>query len=365
MTISRSNKLQEHTYRALDKTKHQFRLFRMNAYNSSHCDSKCVTPVCILHNPIQGYLQTFDLHNCPRYRALSYEWGDTSVSWPIILNASHNIYVTSNLLRFLQACRYIEYLRSSKTSKQTARVLNVGWIWIDQICIDQHTDDERNHQVKLMGWIYSKASEIIAWLGPSQHAAKILEDLTLSLPRNENGTMPLDLLDQFTQLSYWGRLWIQQEVFLARNIIFMARYHLLPAWRLQPARDTFVIRREPALSATLNMHHFNAAAFPRLRRFGLLEAFFLFRHKQCSDPRDRVYAVLAMVHLDEVIPVDYLLSIEKLFEVVALSIVDIETCLGEQIPEPPKQLECLGRLFAFGISMFMHPIRAQTLLKNM
>jgi hypothetical protein len=37
--------------------------------------------------------------------------------------------------------------------------------WIDAICIDQSSITERNHQVSLMGDIYSKAMWVVAWLG--------------------------------------------------------------------------------------------------------------------------------------------------------------------------------------------------------
>jgi hypothetical protein len=38
-------------------------------------------------------------------------------------------------------------------------------LWIDSICIDQSSTEERNHQVALMGDVYSMASEVIIWLG--------------------------------------------------------------------------------------------------------------------------------------------------------------------------------------------------------
>jgi hypothetical protein len=38
--------------------------------------------------------------------------------------------------------------------------------WIDVICIDQDSPLERNHQVAQMRTIYSKAAEVIIWMGP-------------------------------------------------------------------------------------------------------------------------------------------------------------------------------------------------------
>lgn len=43
-----------------------------------------------------------------------------------------------------------------------------GWLWIDQICIDQGSHSERNHEVQRMSAIYSNATRTVVWLG---HAA--------------------------------------------------------------------------------------------------------------------------------------------------------------------------------------------------
>jgi len=45
------------------------------------------------------------------------------------------------------------------------------WFWIDAICINQGGSDEakeeREHQVSIMRDVYSQASEVLVWLGPS------------------------------------------------------------------------------------------------------------------------------------------------------------------------------------------------------
>jgi hypothetical protein len=37
-------------------------------------------------------------------------------------------------------------------------------LWIDQICIDQSSTEEKNSQVPLMTFIYSRASNVLIWL---------------------------------------------------------------------------------------------------------------------------------------------------------------------------------------------------------
>jgi hypothetical protein len=132
--------------------------------------------------------------------------------------------------------------------------------WYDALCINQDDVLEKNHQVALMSEIYSKASNVAIWLGldaqmidfetlilmsePSMwkyhvsalptHLRKRL--LRLGIPRltqNPGACKPLyyaayfliqstfdswQLVEAFFNRSYWNRLWILQEVLLARKI---------------------------------------------------------------------------------------------------------------------------------------------------
>ena len=38
-------------------------------------------------------------------------------------------------------------------------------IWIDAICIDQQSDEERTAQVRVMGQIFANARQVLVWLG--------------------------------------------------------------------------------------------------------------------------------------------------------------------------------------------------------
>lgn len=86
------------------------------------------------------------------YEALSYVWGSQACDLEITCN-NRPFYVTTNCLLALR------YLRK----KAKARFL-----WVDAICIDQSSNEERGHQVELMGKIYKYASNVIIWLGEPQ-----------------------------------------------------------------------------------------------------------------------------------------------------------------------------------------------------
>jgi hypothetical protein len=38
-------------------------------------------------------------------------------------------------------------------------------LWVDAICINQHNNQEKSHQVSMMGEIYKRDTQVLAWLG--------------------------------------------------------------------------------------------------------------------------------------------------------------------------------------------------------
>lgn len=84
----------------------------------------------------------------PDYVALSYCWGDPSITHPIIVN-DLPVQVTTNLEAALRALRHQK----------------VETVWIDALCINQLDLLEQGLQIMRMGLIYSNASYVIAWIG--------------------------------------------------------------------------------------------------------------------------------------------------------------------------------------------------------
>jgi hypothetical protein len=84
------------------------------------------------------------------YEALSYEWGDAS-------NADTDILINGKEVQIRQNLRIALWHLRPKDEERC--------LWIDAMCIDQSNVLERNHQVELMGKIYSTSKSTIAWLG--------------------------------------------------------------------------------------------------------------------------------------------------------------------------------------------------------
>lgn len=163
--------------------------------------------------------ETFEasLHNAPPYNALSYTWGLASdPHYPILLNG-RTFYVRENLWLALYGL-------------QTSADPVV--IWIDAICIDQENIPERDHQVKKMKAIYEQADQVIVWLGPSLQQSKLAFRLVRELyghrreddwttQRFKQPDMPkcLKALGSLFSRDYWYRVWIVQELTVAKRIV--------------------------------------------------------------------------------------------------------------------------------------------------
>jgi hypothetical protein len=104
-------------------------------------------------------LENFPLDSAPPYTALSYTWGDETVTRKISVNGK-DFSVRENLWQFINSRRRVG---TSKDSRNPISLVNarkkLAYMWIDALCIDQNNVQERNHQVGLMRQIFSNVSE--------------------------------------------------------------------------------------------------------------------------------------------------------------------------------------------------------------
>ncbi|KZL79564.1 hypothetical protein CI238_07232 [Colletotrichum incanum] len=181
-------------------------------------------------------LSVVSLNGNPPFTALSYVWEDASVTKPIILNGQE-FQATKNL------------------------------IWIDALCINQQDVAERNQQVQLIRQISSTAELVFSWLGPEDEDIGLAFD-TVNLVdqaidrvvgrRHINAVEPYHLISwmegwpqliwpdigpandwhsnrawksvsMLFKLSYWWRVWVVQEVVLAKSFVLLSGQYSL-AW---------------------------------------------------------------------------------------------------------------------------------------
>ncbi|KAF3043817.1 hypothetical protein E8E12_010549 [Didymella heteroderae] len=357
------------------------------------CDGKEFDVSCKFH--------VRSLFDVPKYTAISYMWGQNNAIVDIVLDGAP-FTVRPNLFELLLTLSRIKSYP--------------GYLWVDALCIDQGSIQERNHQVALMGKIYSNAEGVIVWLG-SKHGgvSEAIEHLRTTgegwddifnpfglvpeprwhkhaksqlfmLPASAESTphphleewymwtpssqvpwssisdnnnkladqpslaeTPFEakrrilagyFVDSYTSSQnllalcthpYWSRAWIVQELVLADNICLQcgdsrlididdltSRLEYIRSW-LKPGesqnRDSTVVRRllDSPAARLLNKrrmwqdHGGNRFINPWDTASGMLG---------CSDVRDRVYAMSALMDPELAITPDYNKSPSELFEYI-------------------------------------------------
>jgi hypothetical protein len=137
--------------------------------------------------------------------------------------------------------------------KQSRKPTTYARMWIDALCMDQSNTEEKNLQVPMMGKIYSKSAQTVAWLGKEQDdtylAFDLFEKLAAARRRLFTHTQITDgdqdissifdlisgYLDEkylhaarnFFLLPYWNRIWVVQEAIMGTWTAFRCRRHEL------------------------------------------------------------------------------------------------------------------------------------------
>ncbi|CAK4030289.1 Hypothetical predicted protein [Lecanosticta acicola] len=305
----------EHT--PLPRDGHHIRLVRFRSVTQENSDE-----------PLTLSLMTAKLSDQPVFNALSYEWGHSAACHEIIIDG-RPFMIRENLYRFLRVLS-----RSAQNSLPC---------FTDAICINQEDLLERNAQVQAIGEVYSGAAKVLVWLGPSTKESDFIFDLCNDAasasaddaevvdrvsnidPNTEEG----DALDTVYQKSYWTRLWIIQELFLARDaVVFCGEKSTL--WSIFQNLSTstkghFVMGGwtgvDIALGSTPGGRHARSV-LSELRvkeasqRKFLDQLLLQFGRAQCLDVRDRVFGLLGIAasrQPETNVQVDYSLSSAELF----------------------------------------------------
>jgi len=289
------------------------------------------------------------------YEALSYVWGTASNPKVVIVElappTNNIISITENLDVALRHLRH----------KTEPRIM-----WIDAICINQTDDVEKSHQVVLMGYIYRLATKVTVWLGPEENDSSYALDLLDNLGNKvdvdwvgdsatpskagkseshwadinhelDYGEQELKAIYFLLGRSWFERLWIRQEIFLAAEAKLGCGYKLIPwknfgnaVWCLKSKpwtgrflgeyRDSY--RRLLDLAYGLCASSYHSETYQSLR--------FTLRGVKWTNPKDAIYAVAALIHYDDHIldiKPDYTKSTSTIFEDVILRIIERQKSL--------------------------------------
>ncbi|KAG4437810.1 hypothetical protein IFR05_006697 [Cadophora sp. M221] len=336
-------------YNSLRADRNEIRLIRLYPGQSYHSIS-----VSIIH---------VDASLNPSYEALSYAWGDPARSEKIVVRGHSQGSGSSGTTEYpgaptadgrltlttLSISRNLEIaLRHLRPSK------DVRTLWIDAISINQDNIEERSEEVAKMGSLYSNASRVIVWLGGSsqdsllalQTLRDIREDIEFyerdgnrsfltrgkakELERSSSGWRA-DVLNwiairNLLNRPWFGRLWIFQEIGHAVKAVVVVGKAELP-WEVFRVAVFWIITMTEGKAPLSDV--FDAAYLRQIESLlqenpgRALERLLDSTKKAiCYDPRDRIYAVLSLLHeqdpIRKAIEPDYSKAVEQVYQEVTL-----------------------------------------------
>ncbi|KAI0161466.1 heterokaryon incompatibility protein-domain-containing protein [Xylariaceae sp. FL1272] len=281
----------------------------------------------------------------PSFEAVSYCWGDQSRHEKIKLVTADpsgnetfesDVTVTESLYCALKGLRNAE---------------NVRLLWVDAICINQRDIDERNSQVSLMRQVYSRARQVVIWLGEEYNqftgSFRMLQEI-LSIQREgperfqsqisldkphghaEFGTWKYAYIARIFDNPWFSRVWVVQEAYNARSCLVKCGPHELP-WSMlvRVNKCLYKAKRKSSamghrllpdmMSKLMDVDSEDGQLIvTRTVGFDQLEVIVAAIDLCCTDPRDKIFAILQLimhdgVSIDDGIRVDYRKSVKDVF----------------------------------------------------
>jgi hypothetical protein len=308
-------------------------------------------------NRLSCTLLTRALESVPGFQALSYVWGEwteANLRWLYI--DGKRLQITSNLYSAL-----IQLQHSSSTTIPE-------FYWADQICIDQSNARERSNQVAFMDQIFSHAAGVIVWLGRETKlmiaafeglrvlAAHIVENggwehffqhhptikmqyfhqfCRLQDPCWDEDAVVWQALAEFTRNEWFFRLWVFQELILAKKAVFVCGSYILDSHSvlscfnaiLQSNHRLFVLMHGQPTTDVIVQRHYNAlvelsmmrAKRARSKGQSLCKLIAFAAYRDAKDPRDKIYALRGLaadITSNDLLP-DYTLETGEVYKSLA------------------------------------------------
>lgn len=260
-------------------------------------------------------LKFIDLNDPPDFEAISYVWGSRRKSRTIFCNGIATK-ITHNLLRALRRVRHASKPRM---------------VWADSICINQDEDGEKNHQVALMGQIYSQAHRVLIHIvgNDKAHApcaASLISETAAMIRQTHQeigpgkGNFPWPTAEAvrsmmndtrwesfsiLLQQPWFLRGWVVQEAALAQDAVVLWGAHTEIDWcELMRCYAWTVMRAEKVMLhfqlKRLSMHEAlyylrnpdEARSYKpwHIKGVTFLAILHRARRTQLEDPRDRIFA---------------------------------------------------------------------------
>jgi hypothetical protein len=293
---------------------------------------------------IECVLEPMGFGEKPKYKALSYMWGDERGKQRIRINDAE-FWITRNLH---DALLHLRWRRET------------GLFWIDAICINQDDVQERNRQLRMMSHIFFRAEFVVVWLGVHLQLTYEQDDgqrQYLYARSNPDGTfadllqvanaaahsrlreasgLVQDLREGLARDPYWRRVWIIQEIGLAQGIdVHFGLQHL--SW-LDFIRQ---LRKSPV--ARIPAHGPYRLDDQLRRKYGdghtLLSLLRSSRDSLCKDPRDKVYGLVGLAADARGLPMDYQKSVFEVWSDTVAFVTEQRLCPPDETLSVAREIQ--------------------------
>ncbi|KAK6374613.1 hypothetical protein LTR64_002725 [Lithohypha guttulata] len=287
--------------------------------------------------PLRAKLEHTPMDDRVSYEAVSYSWGSPSETCTIL---KHTILKYITLKHTIQVEKSGSYFSLAITPnldnvlRRFRRVEDVRALWIDAVCIDQGTKEEKSAQVGIMDSIYASAQQVLVYLGePSASTAQAIAllDQIYAAPSNappinsdkqrqwiNDNQLPTVLepqrwapLKEFFCRPWFRRKWIIQETVLARKLIFHCGEWERDWNFMQHVRKNIQDNGLAVLDHTtcptllegaevqqslsqLNWIITLRDCLSKNEKLHLMDLAYIFRYSRATDPRDHLFALLGV-----------------------------------------------------------------------
>ncbi|KAM7185851.1 Heterokaryon incompatibility protein (HET) domain containing protein [Naviculisporaceae sp. PSN 640] len=273
-------------------------------------------------------LKEVSLDSSLEYEAVSYTWGPPERT-ETINSEGKTLLVTKNCMQLLQ------HFGGKAHTNGIPRTL-----WIDAICINQESADERTRQVQLMGDVYGKAKRVLIWLGEG----------------DEESASTFSYISEYAQSAIPGRelVYIEQLALRLRIMGYYERHQLMNAVIKTTTRPWFTRMwplQELALGTEIVVHcGDNSLSWNSFARgiHCLYQAYYkstysrLFEQEELREKMNGNMKTLMCTALDDVLQLD--LKRRAVATKTGLTIPDLPEALPRGLDTDPPSLTLLLRL---------------------
>lgn len=274
------------------------------------------------------------------YESLSYCWGEATEMAEVLISNSPDPATEKKSVQKVAISSTLAWALRYLRRTDRFRVL-----WVDALCINQEDASERSEQVRRMADIYRSAVMVVIWLGESANNSEAAMDAFRYIGQqvelstgsdcfqspeadekqwnDSTKLLPYDkqiftAMATLTERPWFTRLWVYQELQLARTAMIQCGYQTVP-WSLFRGAAVCVYGNDyiPAyLRTNLDSTARIAISKPSTP---LLTTIMNTSTRLCKDPRDKIYGILGFTPADFVIHPDYSNSVERVYHHAAIA----------------------------------------------